>query len=365
MFAHQVPLLTVALSSLQTPISSDLTLNRLLPYINGVNSIARIARLADTDLSLTRRAIQHLIYYGCLVLLDVFSFGAIYAPTAEISGFVVDDQVKEECRRYVQVPRLRIGSDSKTIRVSSDSGTSRDDDSSASSASQRSDSADSTLRSNTEESRHNGSEYDDERWHIEDETLIILYTSLRQGLTLKNWVLNNFDSLRGIDVRRLITFAVIKGFLYRVHKYSLATSSPLPPAPPTSLQTSAATSIANVRDSETATIRNVPGHHPSQPNIHVAQMNPSFALHRPSIASTTSLDPGFGKSAPQSKQGNAQGDSDNMMNYQGHENGLPLLRFLDGMHCFDEICTDLELPERQVEAKIRGLGDGLGIVLHR
>ena len=89
--AHQVPLLTMSLAGLQSPISSDLTLNRVLPYINGVNSISRIAQLADTDLSLTRRAVQHLVYYGCLVLLDIFSFGAIYAPTAEIGGFIVDD----------------------------------------------------------------------------------------------------------------------------------------------------------------------------------------------------------------------------------------------------------------------------------
>ena len=94
--SHHVPLLTISLSSLSSPISSDLTLNRILPFINGVNSISRIAALADTDLSLTRRAVQHLVYYGCLVLLDVFSFGAIYAPTAEISGFVVDDDVKDE-----------------------------------------------------------------------------------------------------------------------------------------------------------------------------------------------------------------------------------------------------------------------------
>lgn len=45
--------------------------------------------------------------------------------------------------------------------------------------------------------------------------------------------------------------------------------------------------------------------------------------------------------------------------------GLPLLKFLDGMHCFDEICTDLGLAERVVEAKIRGMGEGAGVVVHR
>lgn len=42
---------------------------------------------------------------------------------------------------------------------------------------------------------------------------------------------------------------------------------------------------------------------------------------------------------------------------EGAEGGLPLVRFLDGMHCFDEICTELEMSEGAVEAKIRGVGE--------
>lgn len=352
--AHQVPLLTITLSSLQTPISSDLTLNRILPFINGVNSISRIAQLADTDLSLTRRAIQHLIYYGCLVLLDIFSFGAIYAPTAEIVGFIVDADVKEECSRYVRVPRLRMGSDAKTVRAGSESEISQDDrDSTSSSTSQQNETTSSNVKAEDE-------------WHIDHETLITLYASLRQGLTLKNWVLENLDLLSGIDVRRFITFGIIKGFLYRVHKYAIAASTVLPPAPPTSLQTSAATSIVNPsRDSDTATIRGHAGvHHHPNPTSHVH--TPSFSLHRPSIASTTSLNPHIasGQNLNPTKSDDLHG-LDTMVSDRERNGGLPLLKFLDGMHCFDEICTELGLAEKEVEGKVRAMGEGLGVVIHR
>ncbi len=239
-FAHQVPLLTMSLSSLQTPISSDLTLNRVLPYINGVNSISHIAQLADTDLSLTRRAVQHLLYYGCLVLLDIFSFGAIYAPTAEIGGFVVDADIKDECMRYVRVPKVRVGSDSKMANIGKGADKGRDDRSTTSSStSQHSDSAGGqTLKTSKFDSHMSlqkaADDDDEEEWNIDHETLITLYTSLRQGLTLKNWVLENLDLLRGIDIRRFITFGIIKGLLYRVHKYAIANSTSLPPAPPAS-----------------------------------------------------------------------------------------------------------------------------------
>jgi hypothetical protein len=304
------------------------------------------------------------VYYGCLVLLDIFSFGAIYACTAEISGFVVDDDVKEECARYVAVPRLRIGSEARTVRLGSESDKSRDGEvssRSSSAASQHSDTLSSTLKTSNldkDSSRQNGDDADE--WHIEHFTLVLLYTSLRQGLTLKNWVLDHLELLPGIDVRRLITFGIIKGFLYRVHKYAIATSTAMPPAPPTSLQTSAAPSTANHRDSDTATVR---GHHPSQPNIQ--SQHPSFNLHRPSVASTTSLNPPH-VAHPQVKQDTTAPTFDGILhNEQERENGLPLLRFLDGMHCFDEICTELHLPERVVESKVRSMGEGAGFVIQR
>lgn len=386
--AHQVPLLTISLSSLQQPVSSDLTLNRILPYINGINSIAHIAQLADTDLSLTRRAIQHLVYYGCLVLLDIFSFGAIYAPTAEIGGFIVDAEVKEECMRYVSVPRMHLGSTAKTARLDSDyterSGDGRGSITSmASSLSQHSETVGSTLKVSEFDShiaaQKNEEEEEENAWKTNHETLITLYTSLRQGLTLKNWVLENLDLLTGIDVRRFITFGIIKGFLYRVHKYAIATSIALPPAPPTSLQTSAATSPAHPRDSDTTTIRGnnervhhasqpniAHAHHPSQPSLHAP--NPSFSLHRPSVTSNPAGTP-YHVQQPNPQHLNPnKGDEPQMLDSLVHDrdkNGLPLLRFLDGMHCFDEICTELGLPERAVEGKVRGLGEGAGVVVHR
>lgn len=377
--AHHVPLLTISLSSLQSPISSDLTLNRILPYINGINSISHIAQLADTDLSLTRRAIQHLVYYGCLVLLDIFSFGAIYAPTAEIGGFIVDADVKEECVRYIRVPRMRTGSNTKTIRLASEPETSGNERGSvSSSASQHSDTIEPTPKTSdidaqlaAQQNKDDDDDDDEGGWQIDHETLITLYTSLRQGLTLKNWVLENLDLLGGIDVRRFITFGIIKGFLYRVHKYAIATSTTLPPAPPTSLQTSAATSVANVRDSDTATIRgkthrNSIVHHVAQPNIQSHAQHPTFSLHRPSIASTTSLNPHV-SNTPHLKPNRTEDPEGlrNLISNRERENGLPLLRFLDGMHCFDEICSDLGLTEKIVEGKIRGVGEGLGVVIHR
>ncbi|KAF2006753.1 nitrogen permease regulator 2 [Amniculicola lignicola CBS 123094] len=313
--AHHVPLLTISLTSLTAPISSDLTLTRIIPFINGVHSVSKIARLADTDLSLTRKAVQHLVYYGVVILLDIFSFGAIYAPTVEIGGFITDETVQEECARYIRVPRISLG---RNIKIGSES--ERSSTSSDTSAHNRSpstitatDFADYRTGSIEHVYRDVMTEEDGEK--ISHETLITLYTSLRQGLTLKNFVLENLTLLENIDIRRFITFGVIKGMLYRIHKYAITTSTfaSIAPAPMSTTTTATATIAGNNNDNGIAGV-----------GVGVVE---GGKLRLNSIVSST------------------------------HDVGLPLMRFLDGMHSFDEICTELRMSEAEVDRKVKGVGD--------
>ncbi|OCL10263.1 nitrogen permease regulator 2 [Glonium stellatum] len=265
-FAWHVPLLTIDLSSFSSPtISSDLTLNRILPYIDGTHSVSHISQLADTDLGLTRKAVQHLVYYGCVILLDIFQFSAIYAPTAEIGDFIVDENLQEECASRNE--------NEETFALD---------------ASQHEES-----EAELEDDNDSGDETDPYR--ISKETLVTLYTSLKQGLTLRTWCLENFELLTRIDLRRLITFGVIKGFLYRVHKYAVATSSSLPGS-----------------DEE---VRGTEGH----------------------------------EGENEGRRGTLQGSDPSRE--------LPLARYLDGVHSFDQICTELRLSEKEVMDKIKGFGE--------
>lgn len=161
--AYHVPLLTVQLDTLMD-VNWDLTLQRIAPHIDGINSVRRLADLADTDYTLARKAIEHLLYYGCLVLVDVFQFGAIYACTAEIASFAADRCAQEECAAYVSTSGSRV----PLTR------------------------------------------------------LLEMYTSLCQGTTLRKWCVENVERLRGVDVRRFVSFGVVKGFLYRSHRWPVA-----------------------------------------------------------------------------------------------------------------------------------------------
>ncbi|KAI4095122.1 MAG: hypothetical protein LQ348_006741 [Seirophora lacunosa] len=244
LYPYHVPLSTVRLDSLTDP-NWDLTMLRVLPHIDGINSVKQISLLADADYKLVRKAIEHLLYYGCLLLLDIFSFSAIYAPTAELANFVEDVEMQAECARYVALPVDGYVEGSK-------------------------------------------------RDVIDGFQMVELYLSLKQGQNVKAFYIEHAEIMNKMDVRRFITFGVIKGFLYRVHKYAIATS-----------QTS-----RRKRDPKTRFKQ---------------KKTPSISVE----AGTDDVDSDLAE----------------------------LEIFLDGTHCFDEICTELMINEQELMGRLKAIGD--------
>ena len=131
--------------------------------------------------------------------------------------------------------------------------------------------------------------------------------------------MENETLLSGVDVRRFITFGIIKGFLYRVHRYAYA-------------------NIAN-------------------------GMGKVEQLARPEAAERIArwdaqMKYGDSQAAP-----NVNGDGNGVESMGGGgvevtrarlvTKDLPLARYLDGLHCFDEICTEVQMSEREVAGKMR------------
>ena len=147
----------------------DLTMKKVILQIDGIKDVRRIAHDADVDLDLTKIALQHLLFYDAILMLDLFLFSNIYAPTPEINDFIQNkDGVQDECADYVYIngPRL-------------------------------------------------------DKYY-----LVRLFTSLCTSRTLKEWIFmhnnQNFQLMNYVDIRRFIQFGVIKGLIYRIHKYAVS-----------------------------------------------------------------------------------------------------------------------------------------------
>jgi hypothetical protein len=147
----------------------DLTVKKILTQIDGIKDVRRIAHEADVALDLAKIALQHLLYYDTILMLDLFLFGNIYAPTQEINDFLENkDGMQDECANYVYINGPRLS----------------------------------------------------------NFYLCRLFTSLCTSRTVKEWLKLHMDQgfpvLNFVDVRRFIQFGVIKGLIYRVHKYAVS-----------------------------------------------------------------------------------------------------------------------------------------------
>ncbi|KAI1174804.1 nitrogen permease regulator 2-domain-containing protein [Nemania sp. FL0916] len=211
----------------------DLTLQRIIPHVDGVNDVRRIAWLADVSLPLTQCALQHLLYYDTILLLDMFFFGSCYALRPGIHDFVANRAgIVDECAAYVCIssPHAHAttgaragGGDSMVSSTASliiPGSTQQQNDLSTTPRPHAPDMASRPTTASTLSPAASA--------NVSHYQLIKLMTTFCVGRSTMEWVHLHqeagFDVLRHIDVRRLVQFGVVKGLLYRVHKYAVSKS---------------------------------------------------------------------------------------------------------------------------------------------
>lgn len=244
---EDVPIAIVNLTDI-IDVNWDPTMIKIVPYIDGINSIDQIASCAESDVGLVQECIKHLMYYKCVILSDIFQFSNIYAPTSEIHTFLTNPAIANACQFYVQIDSLgeyQLPFDRRPHEVFSSG---KKHASSSTVHSKRRDSTDTSttgsvgsnmelhrnylstsstpsyLKAHTLESGSLGTNEKINRRVLPTKSCIFdLYRSLCQGKTIKEWYKQNFDIIRDnrIDVRRLIMFGVTRRLIYRVNSYPI------------------------------------------------------------------------------------------------------------------------------------------------
>ncbi|KAG8900855.1 Nitrogen permease regulator 2 [Tulasnella sp. 403] len=142
----------------------DLTMAKVVQYIDGVHHVRKIADLADTDIVLTRLCMEHLLFYQCVLMVDIFQYSNVYALKPAVQWLASDASVIAECGPYVTRPG---------------------------------------------------------HTQLPWPKLLQLYSRLKRGKTVHDWIEENDIANQGIDPRRFVSFGVIKGFVRRVHRYPI------------------------------------------------------------------------------------------------------------------------------------------------
>lgn len=229
----------------------DLTLQKVITHIDGVSDVRRIAFAADVSLDLTKLALQHLLYYDTILLLDMFFFSSCYAPRPGIHDFVANVS-SNDGYYYTTTANAQQGVTTTTTTDAAEDGAkvagSGGGPLSAGEGGPNSlpplrgslldgspSSASPPIAGGTGASTAGGGGGGivDEcanyvcimssGQRVSNYQLVKLMTTFCVGRTIGEWLRLHmdagFDVLRYVDVRRLVQFGVIKGLLYRVHKY--------------------------------------------------------------------------------------------------------------------------------------------------
>lgn len=68
-----------------------------MQFIDGISYTKKISLESGVALELVRKALQHLLYYGFIKVVDVFQYSNIYAATPQIARLAED----EDMQRYM------------------------------------------------------------------------------------------------------------------------------------------------------------------------------------------------------------------------------------------------------------------------
>ncbi|RHY05092.1 hypothetical protein DYB25_003336 [Aphanomyces astaci] len=187
---HSGTLSSSMLSSFQTEYENivewDLALQKIVPHIDGVNYVKRIAIAAEVDIAIgmyamddtmdmtdddvvvVKSCLRQLLYYRCITMIDIFMHSNNYATTPKLHSFFNDPLLQQECIEYI--------------------------------------------------SHANGPP------PPSFATVFSLYCALQPNTPVAHvWtsygMMMHQELLVHVDVRRLITFGLVHGFLRRIHRY--------------------------------------------------------------------------------------------------------------------------------------------------
>ncbi|KHJ41958.1 nitrogen permease regulator 2 [Trichuris suis] len=148
-------------------IRCDLVLQKLLPHINGFDTVARISATARVDLAITKRCLRDAMRDDLICLHPVFQYGSHYAVTPLVRKLYKDKSLQEQFCRSVAM--------------------------------------------------------DSQQSPVRFVDLFRLLNSIQAHMSIKEWYVRSLPRSYGVDERKLVQMAVCHGMLRKLSGYPLLT----------------------------------------------------------------------------------------------------------------------------------------------
>ena len=223
-YPYDVPIELVNLNLLIDPLW-DPTMLKIIPFINGINSIAQISQLSDVNMDLTKQCIRHLLHYKSISIIDIFQFSNRYLVSSSIREFLSDSKMYRACQEYVfsskgvfgDIPIKKIKSE-----VFKDADNNKSEETIVKSLPR---SSNTKPELHTVDSSSSSGQFKRNITKIDKiklpskVTLFQLYNALNSSESLSQWCIDNEKDLTNIDIRKFITFGLCNGLIARIHVY--------------------------------------------------------------------------------------------------------------------------------------------------
>merc|ERR1712080_55698 len=74
----------------------------ILPYVDGINHVAKIAAYAGVDSNLVKAAIRNLLYHRVVEIVPIFMYSNVYCLTPKVSNLRDDEQLRQEFMEFIK-----------------------------------------------------------------------------------------------------------------------------------------------------------------------------------------------------------------------------------------------------------------------
>lgn len=146
----------------------DLALRRVIPFIDGVSHVKKICANANMEFVAVSKALQHLLYYSCIKMIDIFQFSNIYTVLSSLQDLYADPMLQRACLETVILDASK---------------------------------------------------------PIDFHAVFSIYTQFQPDNTVRSIVLRNNLEEKNIDIRALVQFGLLNNLLRRIHKYPVSIAS--------------------------------------------------------------------------------------------------------------------------------------------